>query len=201
MPDYKRLIPSFQASSVLNALLDVFIKSFDLFEKDVEEALRFLNIDEASADYLDFIGALVGIERPMRDITTGYLKTDDFQNVPDYSKYFVSGANTTDSYRKVDDVYFRMLIRAQIIRNSCYTFSRDEIESFCRYIFSNERFTYIDFTTTFDGKSCVCTVSTDNSLSQTAKAFLQRYIVDSLGRKVYDFPYPAYMQRLQVNFK
>ena len=92
-------------------------------------------------EYLDNIGALVGIERPVRDTTTGYLKTDDFQNIPDYSKYFVVGTDTTGSYKKVDDAYFRMLIRAQIIKNSSYTFSHDDIESFCKYIFSNERFT------------------------------------------------------------
>jgi hypothetical protein len=200
MPDYKRLIPIFQSSPLLNSLLDVFINSFDLFEGDVGDALSFLNLDNASAEDLDAIGALVGLERPMRDISVGYLKTDDFQNAPDYSKYFVKDANTTDSYEKIDDTYFRMLIRAQIIKNSCYAFSRDDIESFCQYIFFNEHFTYIDFTITFDNDACVCTVSTDDSLSQTAKAFLQRYIVDALGRKIYDFPYPSHMQILKMNF-
>jgi hypothetical protein len=172
----------------------VLLDSCNQLDSDIAEALKFLNIDEASDEYLDNIGALIGIARPARDISSIYLKSDDSLYTPDFAKYYVKDAKNEKAVRKVDDAYYRMLIHGQIIRNSTYCFSQDEMELFCQYVFSNDIFTSIDF----EVENYTAYVTVNSELSQLGRAFLQQFSIDGKGRKIFDFPYPPYINTVVV---
>ncbi|MDR1333698.1 MAG: DUF2612 domain-containing protein, partial [Holosporaceae bacterium] len=116
--DYKKLIPQFKNSPVINGLLDAFNAAFERLDSDIAEAFRMLNIDECEGEYLDNLGALIGISRPVLNLGDRFLKTDDFSNSFENSDYYVMNAPVNISYSAVHDDYYRTLIKAQIFKNN-----------------------------------------------------------------------------------
>jgi hypothetical protein len=194
LDDYKRLIPHLENAPVLNALLDVFNNAFLPFSEDIAEAFRMLNIDECEGEWLNNLGALIGISRPVMPIQLDYLKTDDFVNALDLSPFFISNAPAIAVNTLVPDDYFRMIIKAQIVRNNSQTYSINDLELLAKFIFSR------DHITTFYGviSNTEIVMHINNGFSNLSKAFLQSFRMDQFGRTKWDFPYPDIITAVSV---
>jgi hypothetical protein len=195
LDDYRRLIPQLQNAPVLNALLDVVDNSFLRLSEDIGEAFRMLAIDECEGEWLDNLGALIGIGRPTLNINLDYLKTDDLANSLDSSPFFISNAPSIVENTLAPDDYYRMVIKAQIVKNNLQTYSINDLELLAKFIFSQEHIT--TFYPVLDSETSL-TLHINQEFSHLSRAFLQTFRTDVFGRKKWDFPYPDIIQTVTV---
>lgn len=192
--DYKKLIPQFKNSPVINGLLDAFNAAFQRLDADIAEAFRMLNIDECEGEYLDNLGALVGVSRPVLSLGDRFLKTDDFLNSFENTNYYVTDAPTNDNYRLVTDDYYRMLIKAQIFKNNQAVFSVNVLEQCMKILFFRDDITvfYIEIS------GNTLNVHINKDVSNDTLSFLASFKTDSLGRRKFDFPWPPSINEVNV---
>lgn len=195
LDDYRKLIPQLQNAPVLNGLLDVIDNSFLRLSEDIAEAFRMLDIDQCEGEWLDNLGALIGIARPTININLDYLKTDDLVNSLDASPFFISNAPSIVNNTLAPDDYYRMVIKAQIVRNNLQTYSINDLELLAKFIFSQEHIT--TFYPVINSETSL-TMHVNSGFSHLSMAFLQTFRTDAFGRKKWDFPYPDIIQTVTI---
>lgn len=195
--DHKKLISPLKNAPILNKLLDSFLFAGEDVENSLNEAFRMLNIDECSGQWLDNLGLLLGITRPVVDISDRYLKTDNLENSVDTSKYYVNNAIIEQHFVLVDDDYYRKLIKSQIIKNSIKIVSVNDLELVADTILGRDLFNtfYIECNNFNTG---TITVHVDDKMSHDSLTFVQNFSIDSLGRKKFHFPYPPQVKTVSV---
>jgi hypothetical protein len=192
--DYKKLIPQFKNSPVLNKLLDAFNAAFQRLDTDIAEAFSMLDIDKCEGEYLDNLGALVGVSRPVLSLGDHFLKTDDALNSFENTNYYVMNAPINDNFLLVPDDYYRMLIKAQIFKNNQAVFSVNVLEQCVKILFFLENITI--FYVEISGNTL--TVHINKDLSHNTLYFLQSFKTDALGRKKFDFPWPPSINQINI---
>jgi hypothetical protein len=195
LDDYKKLIPQFKNSPVINALLDVLNNSFSRLDADIAEAFRMLDIDQCEGEYLDNLGALVGIYRPVINIGDKFLIADNFANPLENTFHYVSNAPVDSRYLLAADDYYRMMIKAQIFKNNLTIFSVNVLEQIAKIIFFQEDITTFYVIRIEDD---ILEVHVNQNLSDETLAFLQSFKIDSFGRKKFDFPWPPSIKTVNV---
>ena len=196
--DHKKLISPLQNAPVLNKLLDSFLLAGSDIEEFLNEAFRMLNIDECSGQWLDNLGLLLGVARPVIDYSDRYLKTDNPDNSLDTAKYYAANAPIESRTMVVDDEYYRKLIKAQIIKNSIQIIGVNDIEFIADLILGRDLFDtfYIECN---DFNNGIITVHVNDKMSHDSIAFLQNFSIDSLKRKKFHFPYPPQVKSVSVS--
>jgi hypothetical protein len=195
LQEYKNLIPQFKNSPVINGLLDAINNSFGKLDADIAEAFRMLNIDECEREYLDNLGALVGVSRPILYLGERFLKADDFSNPLENADYYVSDAPADEKYMPVADEYYRMVIKAQIFKNNVAVFSVNVLEQLAKILFFQD-----DISVFYIVKisANILEVHVNENASDETLSFLQSFKIDQLGRKIFDFPWPPSINAIQV---
>lgn len=196
MDDYKKLIPQFKNAPVLNALLDALNTAFDPIKQTIEDSFFLLNIDNCYGEYLDNLGALVGVIRPVLSNVTRWLSTDDLDNSLDTGVFFVTGAKSESVSALASDSYYRKLIKSQIIRNTLKGYSFDVFEQILDLLLEDSISKIkIDWTNYDDG---MINVHIDETFSHESRVFLQNYSYDKYGRMLFDFPYPPHIKKVTL---
>lgn len=195
--DHKKLISPLRKAPILNKLLDSFLIAGEEVEKFLDEAFRMLNINECSGEWLDNLGLLLGVARPVIDLSDRFLKTDNPENSLDTAKYYVTNAPIEQRVTLVDDEYYRKLIKAQIIKNSIQIVAINDLEFIADLILGRDIFNtfYIECTNFANGD---ITVHVDDKMSHDSLAFIQNFSKDSLGRKKFHFPYPPQVKNVSI---
>lgn len=196
MDDYKKLIPQFRSAPVLNALLDALASAFEPIYQAVAESFYLLNIDNCHGEYLDNLGALIGVVRPVLSNVTRWLSTDDHDRSLDTGIFFVTGAKTESVSALASDSYYRKLIKAQIIRNTLKGYSFDVFESILELLLDDAiENIKVDWTNYDDG---AITIHIDDTFSHESRVFLQNYAFDKYGRMIFNFPYPPHIKQVTL---
>jgi hypothetical protein len=198
LPDYKNLIPQFENSPVMNKLLDAINGAFAILDRDLEDAFDNLNIDKCNGEWLDNLGDLVGVRRPVLLVGTLFLQSDNYTHPLDESVYYVMNATLPDN-KAVGDEYFRMLIRAQIIRNNMTVYSINVLENLVRKILFNDLITLL--VPNFSPEKGALTLSVNSGISTNGKAFLQSFTFDKFSRKKWAFPWPSVVQTVTIQLE
>lgn len=197
MTDFKKLIYPLKNSPNLNKILDCFLDSFSQIDKFVEESFSYLNIDKCEGKWLDNLGLLIGVKRPVIQSSLQWLFTDSFNNSSDFSNYYVSGAPNNPVLMLADDNYYRILIRSQIFRNNLTVYSYNALEQIVMSLFNFDPFEVFSIEMT-DFNSGSAEVYIDDKFSPISIAFLQNYQFDQKGRKKFDFPYPPQIKTIHI---
>jgi hypothetical protein len=194
--DYKKLIPHFKNSPVMNAFLNAINDAFGTIDGDLRETFDMLNINKCSGDRLDDLGMLLGVNRPTVGRGTPYLQADNTAAPFDIGMYYVSNAPTVENEIAGDD-YFRMLVKAQIARNTTVVYSVNALEFLAKSILFEEplKVFFVDFNAN-DG---TLNVSVNKEISYLGLSFLQSFSVDGYGRVKWGFPWPPQVKQIKIN--
>jgi hypothetical protein len=193
----RHLVRTFKNSIVLNELLNAFDSAFDQINNEIQEAINMLNIDNCSNEWLDNLGFLLGIARPIETYyPEGFLKTDLLQYPVDVGRHYVSGVSETSQKINIIDDRFRLLIRAQIFINNTKSYSINDLEKIALWILSNEKVTI--FWCEYDTDFGTLRVHLNDEVSNEAVYFLSSYTVDKFGRKRFYFPWPAHISNINI---
>lgn len=196
--EFAKLIPLYQNAQVLRQILNAFYIPFYNVFMEIKKDFEMLNIDKCSGEYLDNLGKLLGINRPIRDLSFQYLKADSLYQSLDFSSFYVKNASTDEKLTLVNDDVYRKFIKSQIIRNNYNNFSINTMEQIIDLILGeNLPILRIDSIATND-KMFKVTVTTDNSMSHFSRAFLQSRGYDKLDRKIWDFPWPPRVKEVNI---
>lgn len=194
---FANLIPMLQNAPIINGILQQFHSSFTLVFEQIKQDFDMLNIDNCSGEYLDNLGALVGIARATRKTAESFLTTDDLYDSLDNSVHYVKNASVNEGYRLVNDDVYRKMIKSQIIRNNYTEFSINDFERIALLIL-NEDLKEFRIDSTPSNKQFNITVTTDNSMSHFSRAFLQSKSIDNIGRLTWDFPWPPRVKTVKI---
>jgi hypothetical protein len=196
LTDYKRLIPRFKNSPVINAFLNAINDAFRNIDDDLQETFDMFNINKCSGEWLDNLGMLVGVTRPTLGKGTPYLQSDNTAAPFDVAVYYVVNAVTFENTIAGDD-YFRMLVKAQIARNTTTVYSVNALEFLARSILFEEPLS--TFYADFDTNNETLTVTVNKAVGYLGIAFLQSFVVDGYGRIKWGFPWPPQVKHIKID--
>ena len=180
----------------MNAFLNAINDAFRNIDADLQETFDMLNINKCSGEWLDNLGMLVGATRPTLGRGTPYLQSDNTAAPFDTGIYYVSNAPSVESAIAGDD-YFRMLVKAQIARNTTIVYSVNFLEFLAKSILFEEPLSvfYVDFNAT-DG---TLNVGVNKEVGYLGLSFLQSFSVDGYGRVKWSFPWPPQVKQIKIN--
>lgn len=194
--EYKYLIPRFKNSPVINGLLDAINDSFSPLDADTTETLDMFDVDRCSGQWLDNLGALIGVRRPAIELIDRYLEGDNLERPADIAVHYVKNAPEQSEKRMTDDEDYRKMIRAQILRNNTVLYSVNTLENIVLKIFFNEAVTRFDVE--FNATSGSLTVTVNAGIGYLSLLFLKGYGTDEFGRKRWFFPWPPQVRSVEV---
>lgn len=183
-------VPLLQNSRILKRIAEILANDATQNLRDnLQEAFNMLNIDECCGRYLDNLGQLVGISRPVINEGEGFLKTDDVNDSVDTGLYSSRGFVNEEKTKPANDDYFRKCIRSQIIKNNISSYSVNDLEFIAQLICGDD--IVKTFYTRPHGKNFQeLDLYVNEDLSHYSKAVFLQQQPNRNGQLMYVFPWP-----------